>query len=512
MFFFNQLNKNYFIYFVLIFIFLPVNLLPQFMDAVSIRYAYEINDINILFFWYEIAGRYFHLFFIYLIDILSRYTFISPEFFLDNFLVFFLILFCLEVKRYSKLLFSLNNKWANLAALFTAIFPIWHILVNFDVGQYLISIYFLFFGFRNYICDSKTKILIGLIFILFSFNVESNLSLAVGLGIIFLLSKNKNSKYSINLTKVTFIILLSTSYYITRLIYFPPIEIYEGLNVVTWDIIKENLLSIKIFINIFNFSTFFLFYLLIPIFFFFHLNFINKNKFIISRENIFKKLKNYWLLLLLSGFAIFPYLLVNKSSTLWYATDFYQRHALLLSPIFGLFFSIMFRDLSKFKSYRNQININFYLIIFICISLVILNYGNYRKIEAHMFKKNLVKELKNYGSIPKGDVLLVIEDINKVVAEFRIHELNYLFYKAYNQASWWVVPYHPKAYTKPSKPPPKYLNDSNYSRMFIINEYNYECSSYVYLENQLTTFERVKKFYLLNSEKYYNIEQVINKC
>ena len=297
-----------------------------------------------------------------------------------------------------------------------------------------------------------------------------------------------------------------------RLIYFPPVEIYEGLNVVTWSSFKENLLSIKIFINIFNFSTFLLFYLWIPIFFFFHLNFINKNKFNIKSKNILKKLKNYWLLLILSGFSIFPYLLVNKSSTIWYATDFYQRHALLLAPIFGLFFSILFKDLSKLNSYKNKININYYLIIFICINLIILNYGNYRKTEAYIFKKNLLTELRNYGSIPKGDVLLVIDDITKIVAELRIHELNYLFYKAYNSASWWVTPYHPKAYTKPTKPPPIYLNDRRYSHMFIINEYSYECSNYIYLENYLTTFERIKKFYLWNSDKYYKIKQIVNKC
>ena len=66
MFFFKELNKNYFIYSILIFVFIPINFIPQLFDGVFIEYAYETRDLGIVEVLYKEAGRYFHLFIIYL--------------------------------------------------------------------------------------------------------------------------------------------------------------------------------------------------------------------------------------------------------------------------------------------------------------------------------------------------------------------------------------------------------------------------------------------------------------
>ena len=100
-------------------------------------------------------------------------------------------------------------------------------------------------------------------------------------------------------------------------------------------------------------------------------------------------------------------LLVNKSSSIFYLADYYQRHAFLLAPISGIFFAIMFRDMAKINIFRNKVNLNLYLIIFIFINLILLNYGNLRKTESYHFRKNLINELKAYGPIPKGDVQIM---------------------------------------------------------------------------------------------------------
>ena len=77
----------------------------------------------------------------------------------------------------------------------------------------------------------------------------------------------------------------------------------------------------------------------------------------------YKHFNNYILLIILSSFAIFPYLLLNKSSSILYLSDYYQRHALILASIFGLFFSLMFRNLSKINCLQNKVNLNFYMTI-----------------------------------------------------------------------------------------------------------------------------------------------------
>ena len=514
----NKINhKNYYIYTILVFIFIPLNFIPQLMDAVSIIYAYEIKDISQINLFYISAGRYFHLIFIYLIDGLSKYTFIPAEFFLDNFLVLFLILFCFEVRLYTKLLFNLEDKWCNFAALFTAIFPIWHILVDFDIGQYLISIYLLLFGFRNFIKKNKIKSFLSLIFIFISFNVESNLSFVIGLSIIFLILKKNNSLYNISSYKFLTISLTVLLYYFLRVNYFPPTGMYEGLNMVSLGDSIKNIFSFGSLNNIINYSTFLTVHLWVPFFFITHLILVNRKNLKnyganIKNINFIISFKNYFLLLMLAGFAIFPYLIVNKSSSLFYASDYYQRHAMLLAPIFGMFFSNMFSDLSRFNLFTKKVSISFYLISFICINLIFLNFGNYRKFEANQFRKNLVAELKNYGNIPKGDVLLIIKDISKIVAEFRSIELNYLFYKAYGEAAWWVTPFFPNIVTNPPQPPPLYLSNEKYRNIFIINNYKNECKTYITLGNTLTLSQRIKSFYIINYKQYYKIIDVKKDC
>ena len=42
--YFQKSSKNYYIYIVLIFVFIPLNFIPQLFDAVMIDYAYEIEE------------------------------------------------------------------------------------------------------------------------------------------------------------------------------------------------------------------------------------------------------------------------------------------------------------------------------------------------------------------------------------------------------------------------------------------------------------------------------------
>ena len=117
------IRENYYIYIILVFLFIPIIFLPQLMDGVILEYAFKIEDLSGLKHWYIERARQFHLLIILIIDFLTKYTFLKSEILFDSFSIIFLILFCNEVKKYSKFLFGLEKKWCNLAALFTAIFP-----------------------------------------------------------------------------------------------------------------------------------------------------------------------------------------------------------------------------------------------------------------------------------------------------------------------------------------------------------------------------------------------------
>jgi len=167
--------------------------------------------------------------------------------------------------------------------------------------------------------------------------------------------------------------------------------------------------------------------------------------------------------------------------------------------------------MAKINIFRNKVNLNLYLIIFIFINLILLNYGNYRKIESYHFRKNLIIELKAYGPIPKGDVQIISKNIP---ADLRPVEVSHMFYKAYNIAGWWGT----MSEELQENLSPPYTNgksiviDEGYSTLNIVNDYSLECKSYIFLKNDLKKVDRFKKFYVINYRKHYNIDRVLKKC
>ena len=510
--FFKKLNDNYFIYIILLFVLLPLNYIPQLWDGVSISYAFETGNLSGIEISLTEVGRYIHLYFFYFINFLTKYTTLTPEIIFDNLTIVFLILFCIEVKKYSEFFFNLEKKWSNFAALFVAIFPVWHTLVAFDLGTYLSSFYFLLFGYRNFIKNKKINSYIGLLFVILSFEIQSNLSFVIGLAIVNLILYRLKVVSYFSYFKFILIVLCTIIYYLIRKFYFPSVGLESG----GYPINLENL-SFEYFNknglvqNIFNYSTYLLTFIWIPILFYLNLIFLNKKYFLINKIKInvnsfYKYFSKYILLLILSAFAVFPYLLLGKSSSIFYLGDYYQRHAFLLAPISGIFFASMFRDLSLINNLKHKVNLKIYLIIFVLINLTLLNYGNYRKLESHFFRENLVVQLKEIGSIPRGNVELVGKNIP---ADLRPYEISYIFYKAYNLAGWWGK--ISNSLTS-SEPPQVILKKEGYSTHSILNDYKNECSIYVYLKNDLKKIDRIKKFYILNYRKHYNIDKILKKC
>ena len=107
--------------------------------------------------------------------------------------------------------------------------------------------------------------------------------------------------------------------------------------------------------------------------------------------------------------------------------------------------------------------------------------------ELEIFRKNLTNELKSYGSVPKGIVEFVFKN---TPADLRSVEVSYLFYNAYGIAGWQLPGLSPE------------IQDAKHAKIYIVNDYKYECNLYVHLKNDLNKFERFKNFYILNYKKY----------
>lgn len=332
----------------------------------------------------------------------------------------------------------------------------------------------------------------------------------MGLAFIHLILNKSNKLNDTSISKLIIIIIICVVYYLLKISYIPTTGYFQDYNKLDWNLVNKNFTPSKLLNNVLNYSTYLLLFIWIPLIFNLNVLIKNKKKLLKINQN-FKFINNYFLLIILSAFAIFPYLLVNKSSSIFYLADYYQRHAFLLAPISGIFFAIMFRDMTKINIFRNKVNLNLYLIIFIIINLILLNYGNHRKLESYHFRKNLIIELKAYGPIPKGDVQIISKNIP---ADLRSVEVSHIFYKAYNIAGWWGV----AAGELQKYISPHYVNgksiviDEGYSTVNIVNDYSLECKSYIFLKNDLKKVDRFKKFYVINYRKHYNIDRVLEKC
>ena len=496
-------KNNYYIFFIFIFIFPPLRYLPQLFDGVLLDYAFAVERLDSIEPWYKDVIRYFHFYIIVLVTKLSALLHISEELIIDLLSVTFLALFCYETKKYSKLFFKLDKQWCNLAAFFTAIFPVWHTLVSFNISEYLFSFYCVLFGYRNFLNKKLYNKVIGIFFIIISFEVESSLSFVIGLSLIHILISTRDKDDEVTLKFFLSIILISFFYYFLKKKYFLTTGYWATYNELNINLLSN--LSIQNLIkNIFNYLTFLIAFIWLPLLLFF-----KKTNAKISFKQFY--FNEYFLLILLSAFAIFPYLLLNKYTYIYHLADYFQRHAFLLGPIFGIFFAKVFSDINNYKLLKVKNYIKYNLLIFIILNLTFLSYGFLRKTESFHFRYHLVEQLKTHGEIPKGNVNIITKN---QPADLRTFEVSHLLFNAYGSASWF-------GYITKSEHEldlsyifhGKNIEDKQgYLHLNILADYKPECKSYIYLKNDLNKINRFKKLYVFNYKKYYLIDEILLKC
>ena len=487
------LIKNYFILFT-IFAAIPIFFTPNTWDSAILLYAFDIENLNGVESWFKEAGIYFQFFVIQILFLIKKTLHINHEFLFDVFTIGSLILFTYEVKKYSEQFFSLDNKWSNFCAILVITFPVWPSLNSVNLALYVFCFYLALVGHRLFFSKNFFVKLIALLLILFSFSIKSNLAFVIGLSFIHVL-KNYFEKKILILNNFLILITLSSAAYIVDINYFPPSGFYSGYNQ-----IKIN--EIDIFLiakSFYNFCTFFIFYLWIPIIFLFliklkNINFQIKNVFIDS---------NYILIFLIFCASVAPYCLLGRYTDLFYFSEYTGRHAYLVSISFGLFFAILFKNIAK--NYFNKKYMYIFMSILVIQNLLILSIGQYSKIESAIFKQDFVKKIKKLN-IQEGKVLI----INKSII-IDSHEINYLFYKAYGKAAW-NGEFTKNEKKKDIKIEKKILNNQKYKTYRIIDDYKNDCISILKTKNELSRADRFKKLYILNYKKYYLLELLESNC
>ena len=494
------IKKNYFIIFI-IFSGFPLFFLPNVWDGVTFDYGLIIGNLAGIETFYKEIGSPFQLLFFYLIFFIKKITFLPHEFLFDLFTIIFLILFSFEIKKYSLIVFGLDNKLGNLCAIFAITCPIWDSLVSINLGLYLFCFYLALLGYRLFLSKKLLIKIIGIIFILLSFSIKSNFSFIIGLclahNLRLFLNKQVIKKYSL-----LFIIFLSIFSYIIDINFFPPYGMFEGYN----QVIFKNLDFFSLIKNVYNYLTFFIFYLWIPFLYLLFLRFkgikLELYK-LFTKEDIF----NYLAILIIFATSIAPYLLINKSNDLFYFTEYMDRHSFLLPLSFGLFFAILFKKINNL--YNNKKIHLIFLSLFLLQSLSIAGISYYTKIESAFFRYDLVEKLKNIEQPPGGNVQIIS---NHMPGYLRDYEVSYYFFKAYGKASWWGEHIRDNKIKDNHKPGEWILNRDDYKTQLVLDDYEQQCNIVIKLTNEIDKFDRIFKFYILNFKNFFNIQVLKITC
>lgn len=498
------IEKNTYLLIGIIFI-IPIFFISNSWDGVIFDYAFAIQDLSGIKNWYQESSSNFQLLFVNFLFFLNKFLNIPHEFLFDLFTAIIFILFCYEIKKYSEIAFHLDKKWGNISYILAATFPVWHNLTPINLGLYLTCFYLTFLGYRLFINHKFLVKLIGLFIIICSFSIKSNfafiiaLSLAHSLKIFF--DKKKLNKF--NFPIILFISILS---YLINANFFPPYGLYENYN----KVIFQNLNFLYFIESLYNFLTFFVYNLWMPLIFAIYLFLFKKRNY----KNFIKikDLTDFLIIFVLFFMSITPYLLVQKSTDIFFISDYNGRHAFTTAVSFSIFFTILIKKISELFSNKKAYLILIFL--FVLQNVALLSLGYFVKFEQSVIKSTLVSDLKKIEKPKSGYVLIESNEMKSL----RSYEIGHIFYKAYNKAAWTGVALDFFEFSPDDGKENQYeisnniLENNNYKTKYLIRDFNSKCKIILKLKNEINQIERLKMGYIFNRNKYFKIDSIKEDC
>ena len=315
----NVKKKTFFVFFFLL-LHLPIFFINNIWDGTVISYGFNANDISGVKNWYTESSSNFQFIIIKILYFLHIIFNISAEIVFDLFTITTILLFSIEIKKFAVRVFKLNKENNSYFLYFALIFPVWHSLTEINLTLYLFCFYLAFLGYRFFVTANHDLYkLAGILLIYFSFSIKSNFTFVIAIVTLetfynYFVFKKKTFQ------NFVLIYLISISGYLINLYFYPPFGVYENYNRVD----LTNFDIKKLFLDIKNFYSFFIFYLIPGLAL---LIIFKKKKFFLNKIFVFKII----LILLFSFVTIVPYLLTQKSINILFFTGFQSRHAYLIS-------------------------------------------------------------------------------------------------------------------------------------------------------------------------------------
>lgn len=497
---FSLSKSKIFVYLIILISCLPFFLIPNNnWDGVIYDYAFSINDFSIIEYWYKISRINFQLFLANALYFLYHNLNLSYDIVFDVFTTIAFILYIYEINIFCKKTFNLEEEWRLLVILFTTFIPLWHNATSINIGIYLFCFYLVLLSFR-FILETKYTIkILGIILLLGSFSIKSNILLICGLTSIFYFKQYKKTK-KIEIYNILLIFLTSILFVIVYLNFFKPYGIFENYNSVN----IKNLSFGKLIYNFQNFFSYIKNFFYIFILFIIYIVIFRKNEIrnLIINENFINLILSIVLFLI----AITPYILVGKSNSYSTVINFSGRHVLGTILSLSLIFIFTIKTLNDFISNKKII---FSLIIFLITSNLFFSIkGFFYKYESSIIKLQLVETFKSLEKPRSGIIYFRNSDyyISKT-------EISHILFKAYREASWiGGVSTDSKNFVK--NPEDLFNRDIDMKKFNIQTDVNDTCETTYIFNNNIKKDEKIKRIKNIFSqnENYLIIDQSYLKC
>ncbi|ALV25384.1 putative membrane protein [Campylobacter iguaniorum] len=390
-------------------------------DGSIVNMAFKFENLAPLQIWFS-ESRWDLQYYLYVFCFeLSQITHINTDIFVKIITIFSVIGVAWEIKNLAINLLNLDKNFAYFAGFLALAYPAWHVLTSSVMVIHIFCFYCLLFGFR---IIQKYK-LFGILFILASFQLNSNFTLLCGLIFSTFISKKYLQNQNPNIVKYVIFIILTIAIFICYKYFFPPYGIYEGYNS-----IKPRFFGmLGAFIYFGAFALPILIMAFIAFLIQFKSNPINKSIVI-----------SLFIIATLAFCAIVPYVFVSKSPGNFIVflkgldTVYGDRQALLLVVATSLFCGYTFSITKNLKP-------NLLASITLFISFILLFLGYYQKAKGEVYNNAIILALKQTSMPPNSIINLSYASDMPIYIKKNLsfYEFNSLLCRAYNKCGWYVI-------------------------------------------------------------------------
>jgi len=292
----------------------------DFADGAVVSFARHIGNTDGLFAWLRDSNWLLAIAFYKVVFALSDFTGVGYLLLSKCAVSLLLVALYVECALWARDVFKLPANQASLAALLCVASPSLYTLANSTAVVNLLCIYLVFFGHRLYWNDKISVRLVGLVLLIMSFQVNSNLVFALALEMIRLWRFKPQRK----LWLVWFLALLvaAVCVYFSIRIFFPPKQLFVQYNQFL------NPLNSQDFLRMVRVVVMFLTWGIIPLGAILAIavaSFFTRNRLLVSRLQKAETQTKPGLLLalvFLAGAAAFPYVMVGKGPPLFTFTAY----------------------------------------------------------------------------------------------------------------------------------------------------------------------------------------------